>query len=1559
MIIGNIDSTYEGLVSAPCMKLAHSGAAATAKFVSSTVVPGDDRARNVISTISTLTSKWAEITHLSSRHDTLWTAVPNDSLMDPVTNAQPAVLFHETEEVGRFTPLNLPPIAFRGEVIDGMVTLASESVECHQIITPSPQNTKYSDTTPTIACLIPRSNPLTFTNGIPVDEAQGFIRNVVSMITIASWAGNLSRKRGRGSTYALNTEAPAIATSHLVQTSVSGKVDKRNYDYMKQEMTTSINDYKRQGKQTMTTDSDLIDEALFAAASIYPDYWQVLFTRHDPPVARGCGGQVNSIFRRALAAIPYNLKEKCQLLADISACVAMVQGTSDEAMIEHHVGVVATHALYEPRTLIEANDFTESDVVSAQAAGVFAFEMAYSRMLNLAATQTSHVHWQRKQHLRQLCDFAGQLTTIADDGVLLSIHSFIKTHAYGDGSSQHGYDEGTFFFSSGHQVLEMYLDDKPVLAQGILQTKDAMSFDQPQSARLRERYQNFDRGESVYAQSVASSYDDYAEGRQFKDGVQLARVTSPRSTLCAMLNQVNWIDKAAAINSSHRAGALVRDGVIYGQEGNLTRLAVELKRYGVLVIIDDKSCLGIGNTRREFGFSSPHHSELAFELAFTTKTVSHQVQSSPIMSELKTLIAARDGVWRVLNVFRASRALHAESGFKPSPKHWLDRTPSSNMPIYGFATFDIRPSHTKRQRSGLVTSTNPNASVFRPGGFSMNRLIMQAPAIKYVHGDEELVFSGECARMGADAMKSISAAGRKSHATEQTLLQKLFLNILDRAEPEMIRYCWGDIDNALKHGEMYKQKLKSTERGTVQRVAWHACTGFIVFTIKVMIARVCENEVGDMQPSKRLALCERVTAHLDARQQYVAYALIAADARWANPFMMAHTYAMHLATRANDVETNNKRITRALSTPIAQKKNPVCRRTGSRCYSDCPVDGSATHTCAACGKNYKCSWCSEAMRTLGIVDTTPRAAVANSSRFEAYQIATEGYDSNDSDDAEEQDIMEVLGREQLAGNEVDETARTKAHRRCCEANAPLFDKHELYYLSVGLLPAESDYMDEEIIINTDSGGLTATIVASDEQATQILEDVRAIEGDETSTSERTSSSNRPTWAEQVEEDIQLFGMRRGSELKIKPLTPIRKIERPQTAPDVETSASTLTEVAAKAHEEAFSCHGLDSCQYTDAAFISAIAGDGVDTIVGGQNKDGLERLVGPSSHNDCSSVRKDGTNHMCILGDRRLQTRPLRTLYDSRHGIKRPKFFAETNGATQCNTDRDVLAIYSDILAMCRCAGCESARLVTNKRALARNEVDGPLWHYDLHDVLEMKLKPKGGQAKTAWGDLCAAYGMDGLLLYHNSWVAAALGVVIKHGTDNSRLEDVMGMRSIGITGDPVNMNSEAVELGYRYGPPKIISNGVATNVIHQYVCRQVGAKEHQHTAGKKVTPSLPNNTVVRVHKSGARCHDMRLAVLQNMSGMLHEACYDETLAKLVYSRQGMDISGAQFGDLNHYNIRYEEDKNDGRLTIEITIKSSCDTAGMQKATGVIQSDKVRAAVLKHWGKETLALLVV
>jgi len=1472
-----------------------------------------------------------------------------------------------------------------------------------------------SSSTPITATIISRQ--MSDIQLVAIDDVseRGMLNKVLLLLGYASLCGHFEKNTQRQDEYRFIRTYPKLATTHLLD--IEGQLvdEKRAYDLYVVKQAESVKNTWVKSKNQLSVVNRRLRSGIALAARTFPTLWLRLFGKLTPPNTCGELRNIKSLLRDCIALVDIPYQEKMMQVSIDAMLLGMAMGTSDESFVEH----IKSEIPFEQHNMSEiagsAFDTTASEVLSWQARGVLTCEVAYTRALCCFSSQTDPTKWERAKQLECIKElFPALVKTHREGGFAIDVKGLIAMQSYQYRLNELDGRKIPRLDCRGGSLLESKFDSAPTMSNNMRETKQVLAQPNLKAARLRECYSSNNRGESVYAQSVASSYDDYVDAKASKEGVQLARVASPRAT-CGMFERcIAWVDVQAALNGNQSSVVAIRNGLLYGTENNVIRLSTELKRFGVLLTIDDKHCLGIGNTRREYAFSNVSCKEIGIAMEMTRKTLSRNTSESETLRVLRNLIAFRDDKWRLFNCQRRLVSIHVQSGVKQRPKDWPQASGHTRPLCVGKATFEVEGREGERVKSAVVTSTNPNASILRPGGFSMKSLVLGVGAITYRFEEQAKDFCGDCAIMGTHVKQALTSAAKCGHSVPQKDVARLFDDMTSNVSEEVIQHYWKSKASLESAKQVFEKSLANYERCSIDRAVWHACLGFLTLLLKANLVKDDEDSEGDVAPEQRFRRVFTYYSEYSYADRVTIAGIIGADARWANPLVLAHLFCYQLISMDNGAPVPREIVQNVLSMPHEQISNEVCEKTGRPCWGGCLKGVDAVHTCGSCKTAYNCKWCSVAKRVFRFDtdDSTTWDTTGNDNTAEVdYK-----YDWDDYDPTIDQEIMVRCATPQQVTISIDDRMRKAMH--------------DAYLAS--RVPTQPKILQEALELNSDLED-AATVLSSDSQVRTVIEDDHQDDGsgarsmgeirdtmldDESTECTDDGTVNTEQWsitvggviAESIEvasvtkELATLTINTRASSIEVRPDNTTKTVvvsaaKGPCTndndAPGQSESYDEQEEgwgdnkykrTAAKAramfgdanipftvtkpadHKVITSCFVYKRCTLWSGSEGSPWSMTRLGAWAQGNatsSGDTRNRNMYSESTSifKCGQVHDTNGRHFCRFNGKHVERRPFKQLCSEyvlgspgAGDVWRTRFSGDTIGE-----HIDQAWKYEDLLNRCVCAGCITFRLVKDPKLLAGCALDGPTWHANPQYVMKMRVLDNGANRLDVLGALNDTASGATNVLHNLAYIASSIGRVIT--PDVARYESWTRLGRSGLFDGDHHIDDEIIPWGTAVNVGHSVKTARTNNLIHSMTCAQRMGGDYIYEAIRDEQYKLPAKTHIFITKTQPRDeHDLGIAyrTIHNMWPLFARMWTTQWNKDSQARLSKLSTSGAAFGDFNHYYLRVSESiSGDPRECgpIQVTRTARCGVDHLVKATKLSVDNETANLIREVWGEDSYALL--
>nr|BEQ09748.1 MAG: uncharacterised protein [Cordyceps militaris quadrivirus 1] len=934
-----------------------------------------------------------------------------------------------------FSNRNLVPINLNESVQDGCMTLAAFSNDVTSLInTKGVKQTSLTGVGVTVYHLSHRDREPHF------DQTQAsefgwdpFWQNCVPLLVLASLAGEYRFSEYDNNLVILTDSQPNLATSHITEVSKSGTATRRDYDTYATARTSILRLSTSVDEHCPSGTPPILVLALTIAAKLWPNSYKALVgkvklkTAYRPSTLKGL--MINAM--RELPIPPGKLQ---LLIAEASACLGRVHGTSDEAMVERQSPVIMCVRPWTTMAPVygHTNDkLTARDVKISMAQGIMSFDAGYTKLLNMFSVQTDPTIWQRGE----------QLTTLAGRGVDLShktnstydtvcIAKVLNKTGYGR-ATKHDYARDIEWLqAAGHYIREDKLDGAPFMKVNVQQTRDILSSDTPLGAETRAQHRRNYNSNQPYAHSLASDQAEYICNQNDACGVQMCNVLSPRSTAGALIANTLWVDSTSIILGCDRQLNVFHKGNIEGRLSRVTLQAAELKRYGYELEASDRRSCGVGNSRREYGFFSNEQIAVSFKISRVTKMLGKLTAKSDLRARIgaDNVIDEADLSW--FSATRANTDLVMINGIHSNvPEIYKKAGDPMHSAIYSFSTFDVKYDLRRGELGLPVTSSASRATVSIPGGLSVKRLAYESPA-RLIPNEEGTMYAinGDLARSGVDAYGAILMKQVYGIYFGKAMESELFEMLLDRQILD-IEHKWRADAYALLAAEIYQSKLGTWAKRTIERLVWHACTGYVIVSLKTMIAS--HEAISENVKPLQVAIAVYETSHFTGQMLFTALNLVYHDLGWDDCVGKAHLMTLAISERGVDWCLNNStQLSRCLSADVGLPLNETCPKSGRCCRISCFVEGSNKHMCYSCNRSVECTMCDYNLGLLDGADPIERCVASN----EKNRTLNDGID--------DQKYVTEIDQKDQNDNHDHRLVIKLAHIRCCNGSGKVFTANE-------------------------------------------------------------------------------------------------------------------------------------------------------------------------------------------------------------------------------------------------------------------------------------------------------------------------------------------------------------------------------------------------------------------------------------------------------------------------------------------------------------------------------------
>jgi hypothetical protein len=876
-------------------------------------------------------------------------------------------------ERARLSIMNLLPLAIEDEAKDGNITVCIHSkAEGHfTCARPYDRDSSTRDSAVTILVLGLKQH-IDLQSAPEPDTGDGVNRNLITALCYLTLYGEYEWENTRRLTVRVNRTTAGVATSHVVSVPERGEPTKREFDVLKfedRDIITLRPAGNYEACVRITEEGSDLAIALNILHSLNPRMWYLLCGNMRPPRIPGSkiAYSLRSVMRNALYSVcMYADMESAAIVAEATACLGRVEGMSDESLVESMVAAPRWYACqmkeFECRPVsIETASWVDKGITS----GIITFELVYSRLLNCLTEQQDYARYERLEHAKELERKSVPGIKVVGNRVEVGVARVMSTHNFSSEEHAANYRSQQRWPSNdvtGHTVYETIDSTVPLMRRDIMATRDLMLVKSISAAKIRRA---FDDGESVtsrYAYSTNTAATEY----DASDGVGKGRITctveAPRPTMGAVIQQISWCDTLAVLDGSDRSGVLISNGTVIGREARVISLATELKRRGFELRVNENTCLGIGNTRKDYGFSTSRQSLIAVNCNRMAKALSNREAQSEVAQRLAALFdVPNDQDWFAC-MHRRACAIVATSGVLPAPKAWhIILKHHQQRDIYGRLVCALVKMGENAHASVLVKHSSIERDTLRPGGFSTKKLERGAGARLYNHEGEAAWLNGDAVLCGHKAYAAVTARLASGYtAGEHALLEAFDMTVQLAEQHGMTEHFFGP-DGPKHTRDVYEQPLRSYPRGSLRRSVWHAATGAITLMAKYVVALNCNGRT--CQPSEAphdtCRIIRMLPEYRNPSVRCVLVTLISGDLGWTDITSSYIAYCIAIDRgRASDEAAYNRTLA-AMKRPYQRLAAPKCPNKG-RCLYLCNGTLIGDHVCAKCHKRNACPECRQA-----------------------------------------------------------------------------------------------------------------------------------------------------------------------------------------------------------------------------------------------------------------------------------------------------------------------------------------------------------------------------------------------------------------------------------------------------------------------------------------------------------------------------------------------------------------------------------------------------------------------
>ncbi|QBA69890.1 hypothetical protein [Botrytis cinerea RNA virus 2] len=1543
---------------------------------------GEDIDFQVIQASEDLVTRTIARSQLTSSDNTVITDT-DSSMPDVITGDHHYSLADYAAGTEHLSERNLLPVDLPLQAADGAVTAAIFSTD-NMYVKESDRDgvfDKGATTVNTIHVCERENRDYELTNSkVFSNSSESTMRNVITLLCATSMLGEFKKSGRRGNTCSVTLSKPLLSTSHLVETGVVANPTQRNYDVAQAVMTKKIEvaDTNMDRRVILQGKTKYMSAALRLAYSSNNKLWKSIMGELMPPISMGEPNDYKSLMRNALCEVDMTKAELCVLVAEAAAACAKVAGMSDEAAIENLQPMFAVcDNMSRVLTCAMKPSIGARDVTSWIARGTLSFEAGLTRLFSIFTRQTDCYKWQRRQHVQELYDSDVVGLVMNEEDYSISVGAVLSTNVYGKVSAnQVEPSSDKEVTATGHRVTDKYGDERPLMKKGLLQTRTALIEDSAIGAATRRTYKNNTSKSTVYSHSVSTDVNEYIEGTATTDGVQLTNVLTARATAGIINATVAWNDTNCMIDGTDRCAVNLTNGFICGPESRLTTIATELKRYGFELRLDDSNALGVGNTRREYAFTTNEQQVIAVPMMITGKRLSKEMEQSAFADTLRMLLTRDRASNAIINVYRQMVSVQLAPGIISNPMTWYASRPTATTAVYGLATFKTVLDVPWRQQATIVKSSSLDRPPTQPGGFNKKLLVYKGRAQTYKNEFEKYTFSADFLDIGISMYPKLTSLKSTGVTIPQKYMSQLLNEISARVDEDMNAQYWGTegLEQAI---ELYKRPLGETERASISRTCWHVITGYIVTMIKLQVYDTVAKLSSERTPYQRLVAIEANYSTLAMSSRYLIAMMVGLDASWANAPSIVHMYYY-----AKTIQLTNAEMSRVegnmqytLSHSYAKVQNGYCTTLSGRCMSYCYGMAGTLHKCARCGKEYECQLCKQSHEVLTgremtkptteNVTITLAAAIADTDQL-LYGL---GDTIREESEANESIQRVKPTRQQIIAVEL----RLRLNRACAQLRPAVMPEryHWLTTADKLLTPPVEPVYESPII----------EVARHDEEVSKQQGQQQTADQAKTEQPEQMSSYTGKTWAEMVQEDTEQIEARSEEENK---LVPTRQLTLPPSL--VESDAGDTEHMMSGALDPpsctgrsdlppTFTCLGMQQCAYHDTPM-------GTLACLLFNDKDG-KMIEAPNGHSITEQehramevvdwavtkknrenavlvtkcgVRHEGTTtHWCALASR---------LKEDSIGLKllKGKTDVKVTRPERDWTESEVLAAggtsrpYFDMLRHCPCEGCKFFANFDNEKLMSRALIDCPVWHYDWAALKEKEIEVDNSAYRADWGSTRVDDRYDGSLVAVLAWLAAITGRQYK--LDRARTLLMFG--NANIWANHASVDTAELENGAKYSLHmewSVVTTEVV-NFVHMLCECKFPHDQMQISWPYGPYSAMPNGATLEVRYSTKDCKMSRMS-LRRMSvfySMLWENDDTGRDAKVF-----LEIHGAMIGDMNHYHLHREVVRGQTTDNIIVLVMQTCTTNKNGVAIGnrLKVSKELAGAIRNTWGDQTLAHMAV
>nr|CAJ29960.1 hypothetical protein [Amasya cherry disease-associated mycovirus] len=863
------------------------------------------------------------------------------------------------------------PVDESFDVFDGVLTAGAYSTE-KLLISALPCDERVTNGHASVNTFVvaPRNGKVNFRDVRSADsEHKNMAKNILTMLTFASLDAEYENAEIEGFVKARQT-FPLISTSHIAEFG-HGSTTKREYDVSTASSNTLINLKTKIDGDQLDLDgcSTTLKCAILIAYQVHPALWNDFFEGLVPPSFGGQLPSMQGIMRRAIAELDIQNDELRLLIAETAATTGRVYGMSDESMVEQ-LTISYARAVPFGDTLFPRNgdSLPAADVSSWQVKGVLTLELAFTRLFSLFAPQTDRNKYERSKHYDQLSSAGFALFAKDEEGqFVLPIASIISTNVFRKSVTSTGTVKSQFKARPvGHVLRELVTSDLPLMRKGVASARDVLMADNLLGAKARGRYATDVKSEGSYACSVATEPNEYVSGPRDTDGSMLTNVMAARATAGALNSLVGWLDSACVLDGNDRSEVNIMAGCVVGSEARVTTVATELKRYGFELRVSDKLALGVGNPRKDYAFTTNAQETVAARIERTSRQIGKRAATSTFMSKLTVACTSTETQPYILCLYRALNCIKLKKGVVTNPRFWHQARIDNNQVIVGSATFGLSFSGGSTIDQVVVTSSSLNRPINEFGGFNKKTMRYGVKACELQDPSGKFFIQADIARLGTRVSSATYAAMQCGQFVDQESLAEAMDAAATLADDQELEYAWASQEGYNAARALYQKPLSSTDKRTLKRAVWHACTGFILFVTKAcLVYEGGENSTSEVTPAARLDQVHRVYAAYSSRVRYVVSLLVGEDANWPNPIGLVHVYQLAVTPGHPKDMLSSDDIHSVLSTPTARVKNGKCTRMDAPCQVSCFARLDDLHECRRCKCRVTCALCIKALCLTG------------------------------------------------------------------------------------------------------------------------------------------------------------------------------------------------------------------------------------------------------------------------------------------------------------------------------------------------------------------------------------------------------------------------------------------------------------------------------------------------------------------------------------------------------------------------------------------------------------------